>query len=85
MASKQLCEFEKGQIVAYNHSGISLSNIAKKLSCHHSTINIFLKNKKTGNYHRKEDCDYKKKKPSLSEDRKIVKALSHSNIPTTQN
>ena len=36
-------EFEKGQIVAYNHYGLSLCNIAKKLICHHSSIDVFLR------------------------------------------
>ena len=42
MASKQLSEFEKVQIVAYNDCGLSLGDIAKKLNCHHSSIDAFL-------------------------------------------
>ena len=45
MASKQLSKFEKGQIVAYNNHGQSLCDIAKKLNCHHSSIDVFLKKK----------------------------------------
>ena len=43
MASKQLFEFEKGQIVAYNDCGLSLHSIAKKLNHHHWSIDVFLK------------------------------------------
>ena len=50
MANKQLFKFEKGKIVAYNHYGQSLCDIAKKSSQHHSSVDVFLKTI-TGNYH----------------------------------
>ena len=53
MASKQLSKFEKDQIVTYNNFEQSLCNIAKKLNHQHSSIDVFLKNKKTGDYHQK--------------------------------
>ena len=43
MACKQMSEFEKGQIVAYNGCELSLYDIAKKLNCHHWSIDVFLK------------------------------------------
>ena len=65
MACKQLSEFEKEQIMAYNDYGRWFFDIAKKLNCHHSLINIFLKNyKETRNYHQKEDCGHQRKNAS---------------------
>ena len=53
--NKQLSEFEKGQIAAYNDCELSLCDIAKKLNRYHYSIDVFLKNyKKTGNYPQKE-------------------------------
>ena len=50
MTNKQLSEFEKGQIVAYNDYGLSFYDIAKEFNWYHSSIDVFLKNyKKTGN------------------------------------
>ena len=43
MASKQLSEFEKGEIIVYNDCGHSLCEIAKKLDDHHSSLDVFLK------------------------------------------
>ena len=43
MGSKQLSEFEKGQIVAYNDFGLSLCDMAKKLNHHHLSIHVFLR------------------------------------------
>ena len=52
MARKQLSGFEKGQIVAYNNSRLSLRDLAKKLNRHPSSTGVFIKSyKKTGNYH----------------------------------
>ena len=73
MASEQLSEFEKGQNVVYNYCGLLLHNIAKKLNCHHSWINIFLKNYKTGNYQWK--GHWHKRKTAVSEDAKIFRKL----------
>ena len=54
MSCKQLSEFEKGQIPLYNDCELTFSDIAKKLHCHHLSIDVFLKNcKKTGNYPQK--------------------------------
>ena len=54
MASKQLSELNKGQIVTYNDCGQSLHDIAKKLNHHQSSTDDFLKtSKKAGNYHQK--------------------------------
>ena len=38
MACKQLSEFEKAQIVAYNHCELPLGDIAKKLNRHHFVV-----------------------------------------------
>ena len=43
MPHKQLFEFENDQLVAYNECGLSFYDITKKLNCHHSSIDIFLK------------------------------------------
>ena len=44
MAHKQLSEFEKAQIIAYNHYGLFLGNIAKKSNCHYLSVDVFIKN-----------------------------------------
>ena len=62
MAFKQLCEFKKGQIMAYYDCELLLGDITKKLNCHHSSIDVFLKTyKKTRNYHQKEYLTTKEK------------------------
>ena len=49
MASKELSEFEKGQIGTFKDYWLL---VAKKLNHNHSSIDVILKNvKKTGNYH----------------------------------
>ena len=69
---KLLSEFRKGQIVPYNDYGLSLCDTAKKLSSHHSSIDVFLKNyEKTGNYHSKKGHSHKRK-IIAPEDTKIV-------------
>ena len=69
-----MSKFEKGQMVTYNDCRLSLHDIAKKVNCHHPSTDVFLKNyKKTGNYHQKEVCGYKRK-TTASEETKIVKA-----------
>ena len=84
MVSKQLSEFEKGQIMAYDDCGLSLSNIAKKFDYRHLSIDVFLKNyKETGNYYQKEACDCKRK-TTTSEDTKIVWAANKQHTATTQ-
>ena len=40
MACKQFSEFEKAKIMAYNHSGPLLCEIAKKLNRHHLSIDV---------------------------------------------
>ena len=67
MASKQLSELEKDQIVAYTDCRLLLYNIAKKLNHYHSFNDVFIYNyKKTGNYQEK-DCGHKRKS-TASED-----------------
>ena len=81
MASKQLSEFEKGQIVAYNDSGLWFNGIIKKLN-HYSLIDVFYKNfKKTGNYYQKESCGHQRKS---IEDPKIVKGEKWQHTVTSQ-
>ena len=46
MTGKQLSEFPKGQIVAYNDCELSLCDITKKLDCSHSSIDVFHQNYK---------------------------------------
>ena len=72
MACKQLSKFENSKIVAYNDCGLSLPDIAKKLNHHHSPIDIFLKNKKTGNNHPPKNGYDHKRKSTASENRKII-------------
>ena len=43
MVSKQLFEFEKGQIVTFNHCRLSLGDIAKKGNYHHLSVDVFFK------------------------------------------
>ena len=57
-----MSDFEKGQIVAYNHCDMSLHIITKILNQHHSSIDDFLKNKKNGNDPQKKKKKKKKKK-----------------------
>ena len=48
--------------MAYYDMRLSLYNIAQKLNCYHSSINVFLKNyKKIGNYQQKDGCGCKRK------------------------
>ena len=42
MANKQLSVFQKGKIEAYNDCILSPYDIAKKLNCYHSSIDVFL-------------------------------------------
>ena len=61
IASKQLSEFEKGQIVTYNDCGQSFHVIPRKLNHYHSSTDVFPPNhKKTGNYDQK-GCGHKRK------------------------
>ena len=84
MACKQLSEFEKGPIVAYNDYGLLLCNIAKKLNYNYSLIDIFLKNyKETRNHHKKEDFDCKRK-ATVSEDTKILRITKWQHTATSQ-
>ena len=84
MVSKQLFEFENGQIVAYNDCGLLLYDIAKKLNWYHSSIDVFLKNcNKTRNYHQKEDHSHKRKNTAL-EDTKIIWLIKQQHIVTPQ-
>ena len=84
MANKQLSEFDKGQIVAYNNCWQSLRAIAKKLNHHHSSINVFPTNyKNAGNYHQKGYGH--KRKSTAFEDRKNVRAVKCQRTVTSHN
>ena len=73
--------FEKGKIVAYNDCELSLCNIAKNR--YHLQMDVFLKkDKKTGNYYKK-DYGYKRK-TSESEGRKIVRAAKQQSTAASQ-
>ena len=41
MTCKQLSEFEKGQIGAYNEGGLLFCEIVKKLNRHRSSTDVF--------------------------------------------
>ena len=60
MECKLLSEFEKDQIVTYNHHRQSLSDIGKKFN-HHQLMFSEKNYKKTGNYHQKEGGGCKRK------------------------
>ena len=86
MSSKQL-SLKKRQIVAYDDCGWSLYNIAKKLNCHHSSADVFLKNdKKTGNYHPKMFVTTKKRKTVYLKIQKLLElqVRVNDNITPTQ-
>ena len=91
MAIKQVSEFERSQIGAYNDCGLSFHDIAKKLNHHYSLIDVFLK--KTGNYQKKKKkcCGHKKKKMWPQEKKnktlhlKIEKLLKQQSGNTLQN
>ena len=75
MTSKQLSDFEKSSIGAYNNCELSLCDIEMKLNCNHSLGDFALKTiRKTGNYNQKEGCSHKRK-PTAFEDTKILKKL----------
>ena len=78
--NKQLSKFEKGQIVARYHYGLSLCGIAKKLNCHHSSIDVFHKNKKTKLSSKKEVVVRRKKSLHLMGQKLNTKVGTHCNI-----
>ena len=45
--------------MAYNGYGLPLHDITKELNHHYLSTDVFVKNKKTGNYHQKEGCGRK--------------------------
>ena len=63
MMSKQLSDFEKSSIGAYNNCELSLCDIEMKLNCNHSLGDFALKTiRKTGNYKTKRPgCSHKRK------------------------
>ncbi len=79
MAWTQLSDFDKGQIVASNDCRLSL-HIAKKLNCYHSSIEVFFKNKKTTNYHKKKEvCDSKRKTITHLTKRTFITIIKENN------
>ena len=79
-----MSEFEKGQIVAYNDCELSLWDIAKKLYYIHSSIDIFLKNYKTGNYPHKKGYTHNRKTSVSGDTKMLEQAAAQCNIKTTQ-
>ena len=63
--------------MACNDRGQLFCDFAKKLNCHPSSIEIFLKNhKKTKNYHQKEGCGQKRKTIASEDAKKLFGQLS---------
>ena len=55
MASKQISDFDKGRIVAYDDCGWNQRQIGEKIGVTHVAVGKFLKKyKSTGEYERKE-------------------------------
>ena len=84
MSYKQLSEFEKGQIVAYDDCGLSLREIGRKLGRDHGGIGKFLKKyKETGNHLRQRGSG-RKRATTASEDKKIIRAAKRRRTITAK-